>query len=583
MRAYCADGDGPSSGAYSLHREVVMGRELICLAAAVLLTAAAAVAQPQPPVRLCAEWEPAFGTLIRWPLGIPWELVSGLAMEDSLYVLVEDEYQQGQAESEFAQQGVNLDNCRFLQIETYSHWTRDWGPHSAFTGPEREWSIIDPMFDGYPWIPGGPYESYMSGRGFEVDDVVNVHLADEMACPLHQLPAYLTGGNFMTDGHGIAYSSSAMITENQPMWTPEELEQLAEDWLGVESWRFIPNPEEYGIQHIDCCAKLLDESTILLKEVPSWHPDHPRLAAVEDVLSTAMDCYGDPYEIVSVYCEPYSGDALAAYTNSYILNGKVFVPMFGIPADSAALSVYEGAMPGYDVIGVPYGQWYYYDALHCRTREIMDREMLLIWHDPLEGEVPWQESFAVEVMVHDHSGAGLIQDQTGIRWRADGGPGWNWVELDTLPGPDSLGAAIPGQPEGTLVDYYIAAEDYSGREETLPRTAPEGFFQFQVADTAHVADGNRPMAASMRIRPNPTSGPLTVDIRVPDGSEAELVVYDISGRVVAGLDAGALDSAGGTINLDLRRPGGAKLPNGAYIFRLHCGDFSRSEKVVLVE
>ena len=37
---------------------------------------------------------------------------------------------------------------------------------------------------------------------------------------------------------------------------------------------------------------------------------------------------------------------VAAYTNSYILNGKIFVPQYGID-DENALSVYQEAMPGY--------------------------------------------------------------------------------------------------------------------------------------------------------------------------------------------------------------------------------------------
>ena len=44
----------------------------------------------QYPRRMVAEWEPAYGTLVRWPLGIPAMLVVELAQDDSLYVLVEN-------------------------------------------------------------------------------------------------------------------------------------------------------------------------------------------------------------------------------------------------------------------------------------------------------------------------------------------------------------------------------------------------------------------------------------------------------------------------------------------------------------
>ena len=42
-----------------------------------------------PDRRVVAEWEPALGTMISWPLGIPSDLVIELANQDILYVLIE--------------------------------------------------------------------------------------------------------------------------------------------------------------------------------------------------------------------------------------------------------------------------------------------------------------------------------------------------------------------------------------------------------------------------------------------------------------------------------------------------------------
>ena len=39
-----------------------------------------------PDYRVVAEWEPAIGTMIRWPLGIPSDLVVELASDDILYL-----------------------------------------------------------------------------------------------------------------------------------------------------------------------------------------------------------------------------------------------------------------------------------------------------------------------------------------------------------------------------------------------------------------------------------------------------------------------------------------------------------------
>lgn len=484
-----------------------------------------ALAQPTQPVRLSAEWEPALGTLIRWPLGIPMDLVWELAEEDSLYVLVENASQQSQALSTFQAWGVNTDHCRFIIADTWSHWTRDWGPHWTFDG-NGDLGITDPVFEGYPWIPGGPYREYTDSRGYEEDDLVNQVLAAEFGCPIHAFPAYLTGGNFMTDGHGTGFSTLAMLTENEAFWTHAQFIGMSSQWLGLDEYFITVNPEDYGIQHIDCAAKLLDEETLIIKQVDPSHPDYSRLETFCDQLTTAISCYGREYEIHRVLCGSYSGNEVAAYTNSYILNGKVFVPMFGISTDPQAISTYQEAMPGYEIIGVPYSEWYYYDALHCRTREVMDPGMLLIWHRPLSPETEASPAFPVETEIRCYSGEGLVPEATELVWRADQGP-WEATGLQPVSG-DSLSADIPGYPPGTVIDYYLTAADSSGRVETLPRTAPEGYYSFEIVSASSSEGTVSPAFGTAGVSPNPASL-AAVFSWVPDMT---VTVHSIDGRCV---------------------------------------------------
>ena len=84
-----------------------------------------------PDKRIVPEWEPTLGTMIRWPLGIPSDLVIELASENLIYVLLETNYEQSQATSSFNNLGIDLDNVVFVNTDTYSHWTRDYGPQFA--------------------------------------------------------------------------------------------------------------------------------------------------------------------------------------------------------------------------------------------------------------------------------------------------------------------------------------------------------------------------------------------------------------------------------------------------------------------
>ena len=101
-----------------------------------------------PDRRVVAEWEPAIGTMIRWPLGIPSELVVELASEDILFVLVETENQENQVINSFNNWGINLENVVFIYTDTYSHWTRDHGPQ--FVIGENYWKVVNQQFNGYP-------------------------------------------------------------------------------------------------------------------------------------------------------------------------------------------------------------------------------------------------------------------------------------------------------------------------------------------------------------------------------------------------------------------------------------------------
>jgi agmatine deiminase len=526
----------------------------------------------QKPRRFVAEWEPAWGTLIRWPLGIPSDLVVELAKDDSLYVLVASYSQRDQAINTFGSWGVNLNHCRFLFAPTYSHWTRDWGPHYVFNETGIA-GIADPVFDGYPWVPGcnpgnGPISvpgSERSGfKGYEEDDAVNMILADSFNCPLISLPIYLTGGNVMVDGCHTAISTQQMLDENFPGIPQSVFLQIAEGSLGITNYIIVDNPEINGIQHIDCYAKFLNETTILVKEVDAWNPEYGCCEALANHLGNELNCYGEPYNIIRIYCGVYSGNKVAAYTNSLIINKKVLVPLFGIGSDGIALQTYQQAMPGYEVIGFQWGSWYYYDALHCRTMGIFDRYMLRIEHKPLIGEIYFPGLPLITAMIDDRSEAGITEDEIRLHWREVGTSFWNEELFYPATGVDSFYSFIPYPVIGSSYEYYIAAADYSGRSETLPRTAPDGYFSFKYAGTTTSVIQNRPIDY-LTIRPSLFATETSISF-YREGSGGTLTIWSVNGIKIRGWDITTLGI--GSIVWDGTLQNGQNAPDGVYLVRL---------------
>tara|TARA_Y100000746_G_scaffold187462_1_gene166449 strand:- start:72 stop:545 length:474 start_codon:yes stop_codon:yes gene_type:complete len=87
---------------------------------------------------------------------------------------------------------------------------------------------------------------------------------------------------------------------------------------------------------------------------------------VAGYFESADNSDGNPWEVFRVYTPSDQ-----PYTNSLILNNKVFVPIMNSSWDDDALEVYQAALPGHEILGFT-GSWESTDALHCRVKGIPD-------------------------------------------------------------------------------------------------------------------------------------------------------------------------------------------------------------------
>ena len=180
-------------------------------------------------------------------------------------------------------------------------------------------------------------------------------------------------------------------------------------------------------------------------------------------------CWGYPYHVYRVY-EP-GGYTLAPYTNSLILNKTVYVPMgTNSTYNQQALAVYQEAMPGYEIVGVNGGSagWENTDALHCRTRGVMDFNMLFVDHrNVLFGEQAWQDSIPVVSKFIAYSGQNLKQDSLLVYYSIDGGA-YQTAHMTATGNPDEYVGYIKGYEGESQIDYYVFGADESGHRYTQP-------------------------------------------------------------------------------------------------------------------
>jgi len=421
-------------------------------------------APPTGVLRNPGEWEPSEGVIIRWPLGISVDIVAEMSEDVVVTTIVAGASQRQSAENAYSAGGVNMANVEFVIAPTDSYWTRDYGPWFIFE--DATMAIVDHVYN----------------RPRPLDDVIPQVIGNVWRLDVYGLDLIHAGGNHMSEGQGMSMSTELVYHEN-PGKTQEQIHDLMRDYLGND-YTVLDYIESGGIHHIDCWAKLLGPSTVLVKEVDPWHSSYDLLNQRADLLSQQISAWGVPYDVVRVYCPPGT-----AYTNSLILNEKVLVPTFGSSWDAVALQTYRDAMPGYEVLGFP-GSWLDDDALHCRAMGVPDRGMLFIDHVPFQSSGIVAGGYPIEATIVAGSGEPLIPGELNVRWSA-GGSLWQDVTLEPAGEPDLFTAAIPAQSAGSLVRYYIEAADESGRVVTHPFIGGPWAHEFTArASVVTVANGS---------------------------------------------------------------------------------------------
>ena len=400
--------------------------------------------------RFVAEFEPMQGVMIRYPLGIPTSLVAQLSNNCPVYCIVSSSYQ-SQAQSTFQNAGVNMGNVHFVNAASDSYWVRDYGPWYIFE--DRNPAIVDNIYN----------------RPRPNDDNMSGVFANYWGIPMYGMNLTHTGGNMMEDGRGHGVSDNLVVQENNNNET--NVRNKMRDYLGIDPYHITIDPQGDYIAHVDCWGKYLAPDKILIAQLPSSSSQYALYEQVANYFATTNCCWGYPYHVYRVQ-EP-GGSTLAPYTNSLILNKSVCVPLGNNSNyNQQALAVYQEAMPGYEIVGVTNNDWSISwentDALHCRTRGVMDFNMLFVDHrDVLHGTQEWQPEYPVVSKFIAYSGMDLKQDSLLVYYSINGGA-YQVAHMTATGEPDEYVGNITGFQGGDEIDYYVFGADESNHRYTQP-------------------------------------------------------------------------------------------------------------------
>ena len=420
---------------------------------------------PPSPVRNIAEFEPMQGVLIRYPFGISTSVIREMAEDVTVYCLVSQSLQNS-AYNSMNNAGVDMSNVEFVTGSTDSYWTRDYGPWWVVDGND-EVGVVD----------------FTYNRPRPNDNQAPSKMSDYLDTPYFATDMVAAGGNYMTDGIGMSAATHIAYTENNECNTDNEssiplpgcnyIDDIMNDYYGINQYHVVADPNDEYIDHIDCWGKFLSPEKLLVRSVPSNHPQYNEIEDIVSYFESVLNSHGESWEIFRVYTPNDQ-----PYTNSLILNNKIFVPTINSSWDDDALNSYQDAMPGYEVLGFT-GSWEATDALHCRAKGIPDTQMLQIFHNPLNDQDSPSNYYQVEAIIDDLSGYGLIPDELNIFWWTNEMEEMEEIILNVCEQdiPDCYYGLIPGQYSDTEIKYYIQAIDFSGKIARLPMA---GYFSFNV-------------------------------------------------------------------------------------------------------
>lgn len=535
---------------------------------------------PPGPVRTMAEWEELQALQITWTSQLPIlrQIVDYAQEECLVYIICNDS---NSVKTYLTSGGVPLVNLRFLITSFNSIWCRDYGPWTVYSGTVDTLRIID-------WIYNRPSRPQ--------DNATPVFISNYMGVPIHQTlnsPNDLvnTGGNFMVDGHGTAFASKLILTENQTgnpygvsPKTEAQINGIMSSYMGINRYIKMETLPYDQIHHIDMHIKLLDEETLLVGQYPAGVADGPQIELnLQYVLANFRTCFNKPYKVVRIPMPPgpngqypNNGGDYRTYTNSVFVNKTVIVPTYAQQYDTTALRIYREALPGYKVVGIDCNAIIpSLGAIHCITKEIGVSDPVFISHSGIRDTSNAGNPTEVKAYIKSRSG---IQSAK-MFWTIDTTSGFTQVNMTNV--GDTFRANIPPQVQGSKIYYYITAASVSGRTVSKPLPAPSANFRFTVSSPIGVTPigSNAPIKfALMQNYPNPFNPSTRIRFDIAKSSNVTLKIYDASGKEVLKVTDAFMNAGSYSFEWNASR-----FASGIYFYKLTAGGFTDVKKMILIK
>jgi agmatine deiminase len=529
--------------------------------------------------RNMAEWEEVEWLVITWT-GFPdilKEIVRHGRLEAKVLISCSDS---NQVKTYLTNNQVPLGNVYYLHTPFNSIWIRDYFANSIYQNEVDSLYLVD-------WIYNRPRPA---------DDLLPINVANHLNIQTFStttVPTDLvhTGGNFMSDGSGLGFSSELVDEENGPNGnhnltnkTPAQVDSIMKWYHGIEYYVKMTALPYDIINHIDMHMKLLNEQTLLVGEFPVGVSDGPQIESnISYIQNNFTDQWGEPLRIVRIPMVPSTSGAYPpsghyrTFSNSIFINKTVLVPLYYQAFDTIALRLYKEYLPGYNIVGIncqaiiPSA-----GALHCITHTIGVKDPLLIKHqNKLSHSLDNNATVNIAAYANHRSG---ISNAT-LYYTLDTAAGYQSVAMTLVNPQDKIWQGqIPNNffPQANQSEfyYYIQATSNSGKQQLRPIVAPDGFYT-SVATRSSIGV-EESLVLTTELFPNPANEILQISVSYPGEAESSIWITDMNGQVVRVVHSGR-ESKGSNSYFVYT----ADLASGVYFVKLQHGTQQYVEKLII--
>ena len=249
-----------------------------------------------------------------------------------------------QAEAkQFLSSGEHL--ITLIDIESDDVWCRDTGPLfvEASNGDRK---ILNWSFNAWG----------MKYKDFRLDGKIALKVSGELGLESISFAEVLEGGAIEVNGGGLLLTTeSVLLNPNRGSISRNRYEELFSNFLGVDEvlWLSCGLIGDDTDGHVDNVARFVDEMKVLLvmpadSDDPNYLPMQKNLQLLQSYRSSRGEALEiDFLPLPQFFCQ---GKRLpASYSNFYIANKSVFVPIYNCSEDFEALEIIQRHFPGHSV------------------------------------------------------------------------------------------------------------------------------------------------------------------------------------------------------------------------------------------